>query len=172
MAKQYAMAEALGPMEVSNWHGAADRTAEGGPMHLIHKHRSYDATFGGDEDLLDLVRVAPVSGGESRTGQLTGTKALMLAVLEDGIRCYLGRKRLVAEEAEFWITSHRRHSPFSFVVVCETLGLDPEAVRISLQRMRAANVSPRQALPRSRHNVRVPGRVHLRKRRRRGRAAE
>jgi hypothetical protein len=89
----------------------------------------------------------------------------MLAVLEDGIRCFLGRAKLVAEEAELWIRSHRRSSPFAFVVVCETLGLDPDAVRTTVWRMKAEHISPRQAIPRSRNNVRVPGRVHLRKRR-------
>lgn len=118
--------------------------------------------FDTDDDL-DLLRLNPVTGGESRTGQLTGTKALMLAVLEDGIRSYLGGSKIIAQEAEFWIYSHRRQSPFSFVVVCEMLGLDPDAVRKTLKRMKSENVSPRKALPRSRHNVRIPGRVHPRK---------
>jgi hypothetical protein len=118
-----------------------------------------------EEDVLDLVRRNPVTGGESRTGQLTGTKALMMAVLEDGIRCYLGNAKLVSQEAEFWIFSSppRLRSPFTFVVVCEVLGLEPEAVRAVLKRMKSQNLPPRKALPRSRHNVRIPGRVCLRK---------
>jgi hypothetical protein len=118
-----------------------------------------------EEEELDLLRRHPVSGGESRTGQLTGTKALMLAVLEDGIRCYLGGSRMLAQEAEFWIfhSPQRRQSPFLFSVVCEVLGLDPEAVRATLKRMKSQNVTPRKAMPRTRHNVRIPGRVCLRK---------
>lgn len=100
-----------------------------------------------------------VNGGESRSGQLTGTKALMLAVLEDAIRSYLRGSRLVARDAEFWIDSHRRQSPFSFVVVCEILGLDPGAVRTSVKNMRAAASTRRSGFPRARHNVRIPGRV-------------
>jgi hypothetical protein len=115
-----------------------------------------------DEDL-DLLRLNPVTGGEPRTGQLTGTRALMLAVLEDGIRSYLGSSRIIAQDAEYWIYSHKRQSPFSFVVVCEILGLDPEAVRKTLKRMKADHVSPRKAIPRARHNVRIPGRVYARK---------
>ena len=118
-----------------------------------------------DQDVLDLVRAQPVTGGESRTGQLTGTKALMLAVLEDGIRCYLGNAKITAQEAEFWIfsTPPRIRSPFSFAVICDVLGLDPSAVRTTLKRMKKDNLPPRKALPRTRHNVRIPGRVCLRK---------
>lgn len=119
--------------------------------------------FEGDEDEFELLRAQSLKGGEPRAGQLTGTKALMLAVLEDGIRSYLGGSRVLAHEAEYWIHSPRRHSPFSFVVVCEMLGLDPEAVRKTLRHMKDENVSPRKALPRARHNVRIPGRVYARR---------
>lgn len=123
-----------------------------------HAHGIYS-----DEDDVSSLRLQGVTGGESRSGQLTGTKALMLAVLEDGIRSYLGSSVLLANEAEFWVHSHRRHSPFSFVVVCEMLGLDPDAVRKTLKRMRSENIPARKALPRARHNVRIPGRVCVRK---------
>lgn len=116
-----------------------------------------------DPDLdVELLRSASVAGGESRAGQLTGTKALMLAVLEDGIRSYLSNARGVSQEAEYWIHSDKRRSPFSFLVVCEMLNLDAEAVRGALRRMRAREVSPRKALPRTRPNVRGSGRVCVR----------
>ena len=115
------------------------------------------------DDDLDYTRLSPVTGGEPRTGQLTGTKALMLAVLEDGIRSYLGGSRILAQDAEYWIFSHRRQSPFSFMVVCEILGLDAEAVRKTLKQMREQNVPARKAFPRARHNVRIPGRVYARR---------
>ncbi len=113
-----------------------------------------------DEHISDL-QSQQLSGGESRSGQLTGTKALMLAVLEDGIRSYLGRSRLLSEEAECWIFSRARQWPFSFIVVCETLGLHPDAVRKTLERLKRDNVPARKAMPRTRHNVRRPGRVCL-----------
>ncbi len=108
---------------------------------------------------VDLVRSASLAGGEPRNGQLTGTKALMLAVLEDGIRSYLSGSRSVAQEAEFWVHSEKRRSPFSFIVVCEMLGLDTGAVRLALKRLRERRVPARKALPRARPNVRVSGRV-------------
>ena len=131
--------------------------------------RAHRRSFGGntafdmEDSDINVLRLQPVTGGESRTGQLTGTKALMLAVLEDGIRSFLSSSRLLSSEAEFWIYTHRRQSPFSFSVVCEMLGLDADAVRNTLRRMKRDNVSPRKAIPRARHNVRIPGRVYARK---------
>src|SRR5437773_8908794 len=135
----------------------------GGTMERSTKRSLARGGMAFDDDDLDLHRLQSVTGGEPRSGQLTGTKALMLAVLEDGIRSYLGGSKIIAQEAEFWIHSHRRQSPFSFVVVCEMLGLDPDAVRKTLKRMKSEHVSPRKALPRARHNVRIPGRVYARK---------
>jgi hypothetical protein len=121
------------------------------------------AVFERDEDGMVPSTLTNVSGGEPRGGQLTGTKALMLAVFEDGIRTYLGRAKLAARDAEYWIFSPRRHSPFSFPVVCETLGLDPDAVRNKVQHLKSVKASANHVLPRARHNVRVPGRVHARR---------
>ena len=115
-----------------------------------------------DNDDLEIGGLQSVTGGESRTGQLTGTKALMLAVLEDGIRSYLRGSGLAARDADFWIHSQRRHSPFSFVVVCEILGLSPEAVRETLTKMRGVPAA-RKMIPRARHNVRIPGKVYARR---------
>jgi len=111
------------------------------------------------DDEVEVLLQSPLAGGESRAGQLTGTKALMLAVLEDGIRSYLSGSTLIADEAEQWVRSPRNLSPFSFVVVCETLGLDPDAVRTRVRQMKQLQISARKAIPRARHNVRIPGRV-------------
>src|SRR5512143_1333870 len=86
---------------------------------------------------LHAIRLAPVAGGEPRTGEYTGTKALMLAVLENGFRSYFSPKHRIRSEAERWIKNPQGRSPFSFTVVCETLGLEPEAVRTALRRLRA-----------------------------------
>lgn len=102
----------------------------------------------------------PTTPGAS---QLTGTRALMLAVLEDGIRSFLGSSRVLAHDAEQWILSRRRQSPFSFIVVCEVLGFAPEAVRERLLAMKSSETPTRRTLPRARRNVRVPGRVNLRR---------
>ena len=110
-----------------------------------------------DPDLCDLYTVS----GADNFGPWVGTKALMLAVLENGIRSFLGRSRTLANEAERWIYNYGRQSPFAFTVVCETLRLDPGAVRKRLWQMKTGTAS-RKAISRSRHNVRIPGRVRIR----------
>ncbi len=117
-----------------------------------------------DEELeIDLLRSGAIGGGDPDRTPITGTRALMLAVLEDAIRCYLDGRKHISEEAERWIKANWRGSPFTFVIVCETLRLDPQAVRCSLDKMKSAQVSSRAAIPRARNNVRVPGRVCTRK---------
>ena len=78
-----------------------------------------------------LIAVGSLGGGEPRQGEYTGTKALMLAVLEDGIRSFCGRAGRLRSEAQDWVRSNER-APFSFLVICETLGLNPQAVRQAL----------------------------------------
>lgn len=144
--------------------GLSHEPGFGGSMQRGGKRTYNGAGLNLSDDELDVLRLGPLSGGEPRSGQLTGTRALMLAVLEDGIRSYLGNSRIISQDAEHWIFSPRRHSPFSFIVVCEVLGLDPDAVRKTLRVMKSAQVPPRKAIPRARHNVRIPGRVYARRR--------
>jgi len=83
-----------------------------------------------------------------------GIRALMQAILDDGIRSYFGRPGRIRAEAESWIESDRC-SVFSFVTVCETLGLASGAVRAELQIQRAARGAHRP--PRYRQNTRRDG---------------
>jgi len=113
-----------------------------------------------DRDVdVDLVRLISLGGGEPRTSEFTGSMALMLAVLEDGIRSYLSSMERTRTEAEAWIESRRNDTLFSFSVVCQTLGLEPSAVRRALHRLRTKNAPPRETLKRSRRNVRRAGRA-------------
>ena len=100
-----------------------------------------------------------LGGGEARSSALSGIKGLLLAVLEDGIRSYLSPVKEVRAEAEYWVASGRARSPFSFVVICETLGLEPSAVRDALERLRSQHVDASRALGRTRPNVRRAHRV-------------
>ena len=106
----------------------------------------------------ELLPLGSLIGGDPRWGQYTGVKALMLAVLEEGIRNYLGSNVRLRGEAAYWIASPSRQSPFAFCTVCETLGLEPSAARLALERLREKNVPARDALGRSRPNVRRPER--------------
>ena len=100
-----------------------------------------------------------LAGGEPRHSLLGGIRGLLLAVLEDGIRSYLSEVPEIRAEAEYWVSSGRSRSPFSFVVICETLGLEPSAVRSALARLRAQRVNPARAIGRTRPNVRRAHRV-------------
>jgi hypothetical protein len=73
-----------------------------------------------------------------------GERALMLAVLEDAIRCLEERRRSVrseprrlAREAEAWIRSDIER-PFSFVSVCDALDIPARELRAVLLAWRRA----------------------------------
>ena len=77
---------------------------------------------------------------------------LMLAVLEDAVRAYQtgcasdgGERRLHFRETAEWFASDDTEWPFSFVPICQHLGIEPEYVRAGLRRWRA------------RHGAGVPG---------------
>ncbi len=115
----------------------------------------------------DLATQIGLGRGEPHSAPHTGTKALMLAVLEDGIQTYLREDLRPREEAERWVVSRRHGSAFSFVVLCETLGFEPSAVRKALGRLRATKALPK-TIGRSRPNVchRTLARLFVPKRRR------
>jgi hypothetical protein len=82
--------------------------------------------------------------------QVAGERALMLAVLEDGIRCFQEhlrnprvRPRLLARQAEKWIRSDDWEWPFSFNNVCESLSLNPDSLRVELLNPRSTDGPPR-----------------------------
>jgi len=105
----------------------------------------------GDDDILrQLFSVGSLAGGDPPRIEYVGTKALMLAVLEEGIRNYCGQQGRVRLEAEAWVRSNRR-SAFSFTVICEMLGFEPEAVRGALPRLQRHS---KQQLRRVRPNAR------------------
>ena len=85
---------------------------------------------------------AQMSVGARWNAETSGPRALMLAVLEDALRCIeRGRRRRRfqarrrAAEAEAWVGSDRRDWPFSFLNVCDVLGFDADAVRRRLSAM-------------------------------------
>jgi hypothetical protein len=73
---------------------------------------------------------------------------LVVAVLEDAIDCYQkhsdardSKTRQLFEDAAQWVGSDDRSWPFSFLNICDVLGLDPAYVREGLRgydRRRAA----------------------------------
>ena len=70
-------------------------------------------------------------------------KRLMLAILEDALRCMQkyadvrsGARRLMFREAEYWLCHEGGQALFSFTMVCETLGIEPEYLRLGLRHWR------------------------------------
>lgn len=70
-------------------------------------------------------------------------KRLMLAVMEEGIDCYLkyaaaksAHGQNLAAEAEAWVETDNPHWPFSFDRICEVFGFDVELVRCALRARR------------------------------------
>lgn len=80
----------------------------------------------------------------------SGVQRLMLAVLEDAIRCWQGdvwvthraaaRKHLrsrAAHEAEQWLFECDDNGPFSYRTICETLEIDAEWLRKGMREFAA-----------------------------------
>ena len=86
-------------------------------------------------------------------------KRLMLAVLEDAVRCYqtyansrsrAQRRRFV--EAEGWLMDRKADGAFAFETICETLGIDPNCLREGLRQWRLKELdgmNPRRLTRRS-----------------------
>jgi len=79
---------------------------------------------------------------------------LMLALLEDAVHAYQtgcaaygGERRLSFREAAEWFASEDTAWPFSFVTICQHLGIEPDYIRAGLRRWR------------ERHTARLPGAV-------------
>jgi hypothetical protein len=115
-----------------------------------------------DTNDVDTAALLGVGGGEPAGRPFVGVRALMLAMLEDAIRAYLGPDPRAGEEAAAWIADARRVGVFSFSVVCDTLGLEATAVRSALARLRIREVGYLLARGRSRPNSRRQAGLRLR----------
>ena len=99
-------------------------------------------------------------GRRQENDEFTPIKRLMMAILEDALRCFQnnagatsGRRKRLFLEAEEWLCGTGGEGPFSFNMVCEALGIEPEFLRNELLRWRAGtaergdSASARTALP-------------------------
>ena len=120
----------------------------------------------------DIVLPEQFFEGARRDSQASGEKALMLAVLEDGIRCFQehlrnprSNPRLLSQQAEAWIKAVDYDWPFSFVNVCETLGIDPGALRTALLDWKTKRLVEREANGGPTPTAKKVYRLHLRTKR-------
>jgi len=120
----------------------------------------------------DIVLPEQFFEGARRDSYISGEKALMLAVLEDGIRCFQehlrnprSNPRLLSQQAEDWIRADDYEWPFSFNNVCETLGIDPSALRAALLAWKAKRIAERQQTGGPTPTAKKVYRLHLRTKR-------
>jgi hypothetical protein len=85
----------------------------------------------------------------SLVSKYSGFVALMSAVLEDAMECFLKqfastkrRDLRLAREAEEWFLSDSDAWPFSFTNICIVLSIDPDYIRTGLKRRRQSTSPP------------------------------
>jgi hypothetical protein len=83
-----------------------------------------------------LMPVQYYEGARTSHPETQAMKRLMLAVLEDALRClqtYTESRnpihRRMFAEAEFWILDRKAQGPFAFESICETFGIEPDHLR-------------------------------------------
>ena len=87
----------------------------------------------------DLTLPEQYFGRQKMDDGMGAEKSLMYAVLKDGIRCFYKhvgatrrKYRKMSAEAEEWLLEDTYDYPFSFRVICDTLGIDADALRSRL----------------------------------------
>jgi len=83
-----------------------------------------------------VILPSQIGGDAPWVSDTSGPIALMLAVLEEAVRCIeRGRRRrhpetcTLAAEAAAWVRCESRSWPFAFASICDVLGLDVDAAR-------------------------------------------
>lgn len=122
--------------------------AEGFDLPELQDLPTLEVEAGGASVELDFDPMSAIACREGGSLPATGVRALLLAVLEDGIRCYFSPEARTRNEAEVWVESSQKRTAFSFPVLCELFGIDPGAARRSLRRLRDrlphAGITPRR----------------------------
>ena len=96
-----------------------------------------------ESDLITSIAIMPgqIPGGRRLDGDVSGERALMLAILEDAAWCIIRARqrrrlrytiRVLAEDATSWVRAEDHAWPFSFVNICDVLGVDAGALRARL----------------------------------------
>src|SRR6185369_3997518 len=108
-----------------------------------------------ETDLITSTAVMPgqIPGGQRIDADVSGERALMLAVLEDAASCIIRARRqrrlryairVLAADATSWVLAEDHAWPFSFVNICDVLGVDAGALRA---RLLSAELSSVPAFP-------------------------
>jgi hypothetical protein len=110
------------------------------------EEEQHEKSFGAEDRLSPLFQPDTLLseeffGNYRRMIPLEPEKALLLAVLEDGVRSFQdnifaesGKKRTLLDEAREWLFTDGVEHVFSFNSVCSSLGLNPGYLRRGLKR--------------------------------------
>ena len=90
-----------------------------------------------------LMPVQYYDGMRRDNPETQAVKRLMFVVLADAVRCFQtyadaqsGAGRQMFGETEWWILDRNSDGPFTFVAICEALGIDPDCLRNGLHQWR------------------------------------
>jgi len=99
----------------------------------------------------DLTLPEQYFGRQRNDDGMGAEKALMYAVLKDGIRCFYKhvgatrrKYRKMSAEAEEWLMEDTWDYPFSFRVICDTLSIDADCLRQRLVEWKEAELDRRR----------------------------
>lgn len=129
------------------------------------ENRTPQRTHGMDERIGSLFQPDTLLGEDyaanfRRKIPLEPERILLLAILEDGVRCYQenllvsgGKRRALFDEARDWLFSDDSSWFCSFVSICTMLNLEPNYIRRGLREWEARSRKGAQAkLPRNTEN--------------------
>jgi hypothetical protein len=136
-------------------------------MHDRHLNALATPDAGTLESLFAPETLLPSQLGAPRGDALVcGERALMLAVLEDAIRCLDSPRGRLAREAHDWILADDDGWPFSFVRIAEALGVEAQRLRAAITSRRErytlhlrAKPRPNRLRGRRRRAARAAGRI-------------
>jgi hypothetical protein len=113
------------------------------PVRVTPKHGRLGSQRHGLRDRSSNVNLLPEQFFDTQISlaKVCPETALMYAVLEDALLCFQEKfvvgmphgQRHRAQEAEKWFFSDDRHSPYSFVWICDGLSLDAKDIRKKLK---------------------------------------
>lgn len=99
----------------------------------------------------DFLLPSQFFAGMREKAQANGERRLMLAILEDAVDCFQkyleakdNRSQQLGTDAEEWLLSDDRGWLFSFVNVCEALGIQPDFLRQGLLDWKAQRLTQSQ----------------------------
>jgi hypothetical protein len=121
----------------------------------VYNAEQFDSEFSGAEVLVP----AQFHGKRNSAAALESLRRLMVAVLVDAMRCVQSRfnahqsaRRQEYADARSWIFSDEDRALFSFKAICDTLDMDPNAIRKYLaqwEENRLSGENPRRIMRRA-----------------------